>query len=325
MQHSSLCRSISSSQWHSLSLYLSLRHTYATKAGSYAADRTNSTANKSSRRDDKAGVANATVPSYSQDNNINRVRIRTYNIPAKAHSTKNKGPRQRTGKYDFQAQGVRGNDNGKIKGGTANEKRTDATDATAVRRVLQNGMGDGGVKARRGREEHDGYRLLRRRSGAGDIRSQMKAELDSSRRKGLERPSGGSQRKKSGSLLDEVFPSNDSQSQTGSINENELAEMPRLGLEHLMKDEEYKAPTKAQSEEEKLRQFYKVERENLGKEKGILLVRGLGPSLEEEDFRRLSPKGKHIEGWEHELGNILKGMYWNILTYRDRKATNMGN
>ena len=339
MKHSPLCRLISTSQWHSLSLYLSRRQTHSRTVRSYAADTTNSTTYKAKRPDNKAGVAVAAEINHSQSSNTNANDIRASDTVAKVPSANNKDPRRtgrQTGKQNYEArEGDRRHDNGRRKGGTGSthemiarstpdRSSTSAADALVIRRLAGIGLGDGIDKAKRKREEHDVYRPLRRRSGAGDIRSQVKAELDSSRSRSSGRPSGSSSHRESRSLLDEVFPSDDSQARASWTGDNEQAEMPRLKLEHLMKDEEYKAPTGEQSEEEKLRKFYKAERENLGKEKGILLLRGLGPSLEEEDFRRLSPKGKHIEDWEHELGNILKGRVWSTFVILRSKSYQHG-
>lgn len=341
MQYSpQLCRLVSTSQWRSLSLYLSLRHSYTSRAGSYAKDKTDSTTKKTSNLKNRAGIASAKKPGYLQGNDTSPI-ITYYNEKlAKRHAYKKKkkkdknknnknntnntntprGISRRAGNHDNQARkGVKRDDNGGDKRGTGTENRTTPTItlynkrtsnriATVLRRFEPEGTGGSTDEAKNKKEEHDLYRPLRRRSGAGDIRSQMKAELDSSRDKISRRASGGSSRSESKSLLDEVFPSDESKAQAESKNGNGPLEMPRLTLEHLIKDEEYKVPTKEQSEEERLRMFYKAEREHLGKEKGILLFRGLSPSMEDEDFRRLSPKGKHIEGWEHELGNIVKGM-----------------
>ncbi|KAK5129700.1 hypothetical protein LTR08_002944 [Meristemomyces frigidus] len=38
----------------------------------------------------------------------------------------------------------------------------------------------------------------------------------------------------------------------------------------------------------------------------ILVLRNASPNLVEEDFRRLIPQGKHVEGWTLEQGDILK-------------------
>ena len=107
-------------------------------------------------------------------------------------------------------------------------------------------------------------------------------------------------------LFEEFFAESGDESR--SQGRNVPKEMPRLKLEHLVTGEPCKPPVR-ESYEESVRRTFEAKRENLGKEKCILILRGLSTSLDEADFRRLSPKGSHIDEWEHELGRIMQGMY----------------
>ncbi len=47
-------------------------------------------------------------------------------------------------------------------------------------------------------------------------------------------------------------------------------------------------------------------------QKSVVVLRSVSRALVEEDFRRVSPRGTHIEGWEQKLGSILKGATCSI-------------
>ena len=335
MQHSLLCRTIASSQWRSLSLYLARRRIYSSRAIDSQTKPTKPTTDPTKPSDDKPKAAAAAAAASaaasttrtsinSQNDNADSVKIRTYvNSPrAKKVGASNGAGARRKGRKHIEnkvepQQGKRNDNDGKKEDLPLDVELVARTllargraDTAGVKRLSEKLRNEVNTKKkeRKGEVEHGVYRPLRRRSGGEDMRLQLKAKSDDSRDQKSGRLSIWPSRSELKSLLDEIFPSDDITDSAGSAKYNEPTEMPRLKLEHLITDEEYRPKTAEQSEEETLRRFYEAEREHLGKEKGILLFRGLGPSLEEEDFRRLSPKGKHIEGWEHELGNILKGM-----------------
>ena len=45
-----------------------------------------------------------------------------------------------------------------------------------------------------------------------------------------------------------------------------------------------------------------------GEQTSVLIMRNASRSLVVEDFQRLIPRGKHLDTWTPELGNIVKGM-----------------
>jgi len=46
-----------------------------------------------------------------------------------------------------------------------------------------------------------------------------------------------------------------------------------------------------------------------GEQTSVLVLRNASKSLVVEDFQRLIPRGKHLDTWTSELGNIVKGVY----------------
>ncbi|KAK1088891.1 hypothetical protein LTR33_000322 [Friedmanniomyces endolithicus] len=94
-----------------------------------------------------------------------------------------------------------------------------------------------------------------------------------------------------------------------------LREIPRLPLdtfpiptrskprpEHSMASQsEVKQPATAQRVEDRMRR-----QDASSIETTVLVLRNASTNLVEEDFRRLIPQGKHMEGWTLEQGDILK-------------------
>ncbi|KAI7053556.1 hypothetical protein KC352_g45122, partial [Hortaea werneckii] len=60
-------------------------------------------------------------------------------------------------------------------------------------------------------------------------------------------------------------------------------------------------PRAARRLQDKFRQDDAISREIT-----VLVMRNASPNLVEEDFRRLIPQGRHMEGWTLEQGDILK-------------------
>lgn len=44
-----------------------------------------------------------------------------------------------------------------------------------------------------------------------------------------------------------------------------------------------------------------------GPQTSVLVMRNVSKNLVDDDFRRIIPKGKHVEGWTLEQGDIIKG------------------
>ena len=50
-----------------------------------------------------------------------------------------------------------------------------------------------------------------------------------------------------------------------------------------------------------------------GEQSAVLVLRNASKNLVVEDFQRLIPRGKHIDSWTAELGNIVRGLSsWSI-------------
>ncbi len=92
-------------------------------------------------------------------------------------------------------------------------------------------------------------------------------------------------------------------------------------LDPLVANDDAEPPPKPKTARQRL-----IERVNAGRNEPttVLVLRGASPSLTEADFRRMIPKGKHIEEWAGE-GSILKGVspppsskiYPNLHVYAD--------
>lgn len=111
-------------------------------------------------------------------------------------------------------------------------------------------------------------------------------------------------RPKTVSLVDELFP--DKPTQPNETSDN-TGSVPRLQIEDKRpsgchKDTKTKSASELREEASKQHLAY----EELGREPTVLLFRNASTSLVEEDFRRLIPKGKHIQEWQNN-GQYVKG------------------
>lgn len=104
------------------------------------------------------------------------------------------------------------------------------------------------------------------------------------------------------SLLEELFPE---EVQRRSEQRRAEREVPRLAFDQEVSYPKYKKVTPGP-----YRSPNALKAENMMKaqpeETSVLVLRNASKSLSEEDFRRIIPKGKHIEGWNLEQGDILK-------------------
>lgn len=115
---------------------------------------------------------------------------------------------------------------------------------------------------------------------------------------------------KTPSLVEQLFPEETKRYEAA---QKRLREVPRLPLETLQastpvkplaqpKPEEPARSGKATWRATRLEQTMRA----AGPGISVLVLRNATPNLTEEDFRRLIPQGKHIEGWTLEQGDIIK-------------------
>lgn len=103
------------------------------------------------------------------------------------------------------------------------------------------------------------------------------------------------------SLLQELFPE-EARKQQPAPPPDEHRIIPRLVLDP--HDTDAPEPPKQKSARQRMIEALKAGRESRWT---VLVLRGASKSLAEADFRRMIPKGKHIEEWAGE-GDILKGV-----------------
>lgn len=112
-------------------------------------------------------------------------------------------------------------------------------------------------------------------------------------------------KEKSLSLLEELFPEEAKFGQDAKPQR----EIPRLPLD-LPNADEQKDPQKRNGRANRFsarsQELYQQMKEQ-GEQVAVLVLRNASKNLVEEDFQRLIPKGKHIEGWNLEKGDVLKG------------------
>lgn len=105
------------------------------------------------------------------------------------------------------------------------------------------------------------------------------------------------------SLLEELFPE-EVQKKRNRFSAKELQHIPRLPLSTLT-DETHECPNVLRGGKQ-LEAF--VERDSLRQWNiSVLVIRRASRSLIESDFRRVAPKGQHIDDWKG-LGDILRGI-----------------
>lgn len=107
------------------------------------------------------------------------------------------------------------------------------------------------------------------------------------------------------SLLEELFPE-EVQKKRSRFPAKELQHIPRLPLSTLTEETHEGGPNVVRGGKH-LEAF--VERDSLRQWNiSVLLIRRASRSLIESDFRRVSPKGQHIDDWKGP-GDILRGIY----------------
>lgn len=105
------------------------------------------------------------------------------------------------------------------------------------------------------------------------------------------------------SLLEELFPE-EVQKKRNRLSAKELQHIPRLPLSTLT-DETHESPNVVRGGKH-LEAF--VERDSLRQWNiSVLVIRRASRSLIESDFRRVAPKGQHIDDWKGP-GDILRGI-----------------
>lgn len=109
---------------------------------------------------------------------------------------------------------------------------------------------------------------------------------------------------KSSSLLEELFPEEAQRRHEPTATEREV---PRLALDvpKPTSDEEVKTPKAPFVMNKSMSRTYKLLETQRG-ETSVLVLRNASKNLVEDDFRRLIPQGKHIEGWNLTQGDIIK-------------------
>lgn len=112
-------------------------------------------------------------------------------------------------------------------------------------------------------------------------------------------------------LLEELFPE-EAERRINPIKPKREREVPRLQL-----DVPIPTPLPARSRQEEdvdlenrnARRLYKAmsnQERTKGVHTGVVILRNASNNLTDDDFRRLIPQGKHIEGWNLDRGDILK-------------------
>ncbi|CZT16346.1 uncharacterized protein RCC_02188 [Ramularia collo-cygni] len=108
------------------------------------------------------------------------------------------------------------------------------------------------------------------------------------------------------SLVEQLFPEETKRYEAA---QKILREVPRLALDALQTPAPAK-PLASPTSDEPTRSWKAMKLENIMRAAGpgtaMLVLRNATPNLTEEDFRRLIPQGKHIEGWTLEQGDIIK-------------------
>lgn len=109
---------------------------------------------------------------------------------------------------------------------------------------------------------------------------------------------------KNQSLLEELFPEERERAKSAPTPQRPVArEIPRLPLElskaaaHKMREAEYAL------------EYNQAALNRKGTPSSVLVLRNASKNLVEDDFRRLIPKGKHLEGWNIADADIEKG-WW---------------
>lgn len=125
------------------------------------------------------------------------------------------------------------------------------------------------------------------------------------------------------SLIEQLFPEETKRHEEAQRKASR--EVPRLPLDtakpfnarrHPRQPAETAIPRSAESQ----RLYELMRREDeLSQQTTVLLLRNASPNLVEEDFRRLIPQGKHMEGWTLEQGDIIKAIPGRDLATLERQ------
>ncbi|TKA31968.1 hypothetical protein B0A50_01213 [Salinomyces thailandicus] len=109
------------------------------------------------------------------------------------------------------------------------------------------------------------------------------------------------------SLIEQLFPEETKRHE--EVKRAVQREIPRLPMEKVSYVPErrdlYKSPRTFNSKTAKWERGL-IRADNQSAEATVLVLRNASPNLTEEDFRRIVPQGKHMEGWTLEQGDILK-------------------
>ena len=107
------------------------------------------------------------------------------------------------------------------------------------------------------------------------------------------------------SLLEALFPEEAAKQNLEVDSGKPKRSIPRLPIEPirpLVTEYDSSTDKKESSSSRESRSPYNYNLEN--REEVVLRIYGTSKYLSEGDFRRVSPGGKHIEGWQQDLGNI---------------------
>lgn len=152
-----------------------------------------------------------------------------------------------------------------------------------------------------------------RDKAAAAPRSAWKSKGEKGARNGDEGPTRGTSGNRAGpskattpSLIEQLFPERYAE---GGTHRDQVRQVPFIEPEEIQtpRPETRLAP----QHEEQSRQSIRAERLRRQMEKqppntAVLVLRNAGKNLTEEDFRRVIPQGKHLEGWTLEQGDILR-------------------
>lgn len=141
----------------------------------------------------------------------------------------------------------------------------------------------------------------------------VRDEKDASKRKGTEhraRKDGQAEAPHKPSLIEQLFPEETKRHEEAQ--RKAAREIPRLPLDlpvpfnerqdnDTVDDHEAPQAFGARQLQDQMRR-----QDQQSREVTILVLRNASPNLLEEDFRRLIPQGKHMEGWTLEQGDIIK-------------------
>ncbi|KAF2723166.1 hypothetical protein K431DRAFT_283328 [Polychaeton citri CBS 116435] len=119
------------------------------------------------------------------------------------------------------------------------------------------------------------------------------------------------------SLVEQLFPEESRRYEDSQVARQLECEIPRLSLEHLVDPGQANtARVRRKTEDSEPTSQYRrrlmQQMDEGGPQTSVLVLRNASKSLTIEDFRRLIPQGRHIEGWTLEQGDIV-----NVVAGRD--------